>query len=161
MDTQINNFSSAHKTLGWNGVMLCRVEVKSEQASLESFAEDGEWLCCPDIGWEFIPPVSRQNREESWLCWAINRHFSPRPVPWAYLSSIASNSDGWKELGVTAATLPSKWVSWGALLLWSVCFSSTLLSGGFSKYEATFGASPHPISPSFTVCLCFFFLNVC
>ena len=27
---------------GWEGVMLCRVEEKSEQMSLESFAENGE-----------------------------------------------------------------------------------------------------------------------
>ena len=49
------------------GVMPCRVEVKSEQMSLESFTEDGEWLCCPDIGREFLPPLRCQNRGESWL----------------------------------------------------------------------------------------------
>ena len=32
---------------GLGGVVLCRVKVKSEQASLGSFTEDG---CCPDIG---------------------------------------------------------------------------------------------------------------
>ena len=47
-------------------VMLCGVEVKSEQVSLESFIEDGKWLCCPDFGQEFFPPQRRQNREELW-----------------------------------------------------------------------------------------------
>lgn len=36
-------------------VMLCRVEVKSGQMRLESFAEDGEWFHCPNTGWEFKP----------------------------------------------------------------------------------------------------------
>ena len=41
-------------------VMPCRVEVKSELVSLESFVEDDEWLCCPDIGREFVPPLRCQ-----------------------------------------------------------------------------------------------------
>ena len=44
--------------------MLCGVGVKSEQMSLEYFAEDGEWFCCPKVGREFVPPLKRQNREE-------------------------------------------------------------------------------------------------
>ena len=32
--------------------------------SLESFAEDGECLYCPDIGPEFVPPLRHQNRED-------------------------------------------------------------------------------------------------
>ena len=50
--------------------MLCGVEVKSEQMSLKSFAEDGEWFCRPDFGWEFIPLLRCQNREELQLHWA-------------------------------------------------------------------------------------------
>ena len=45
--------------------MLCGVEVKSEQLSLEYSAEDRERLCCPDVGREFVPPLRLQNREES------------------------------------------------------------------------------------------------
>ena len=52
-----------------NGVMLCGFEVKSEQPSLESFAEDGEWFCCANIGQEFVSPLGCQNREESQLRW--------------------------------------------------------------------------------------------
>ena len=39
-----NDLSAKDKNTqgGWEGVMLCRVEVKSEQMSLESFAEDGK-----------------------------------------------------------------------------------------------------------------------
>ena len=37
-------------------VMLCRVKVKSEQMSLEYFAEDSKWFCCPDIGEECVLP---------------------------------------------------------------------------------------------------------
>ena len=40
---------------GLGGVMVCRVEVKSKQRSLESFAGDGVRLHCPDIGREFVP----------------------------------------------------------------------------------------------------------
>ena len=29
---------------------------ESEQMRLESFAEDGEWFRCPDVGREFVPP---------------------------------------------------------------------------------------------------------
>ena len=38
------------------GKRLCRVQVNSEQVSLESLAEAGERLCSPDIGRELIPP---------------------------------------------------------------------------------------------------------
>ena len=41
----------------------------SEQMSLESFAEDGEWLCCPDVGWEFVPPQTPKQRRVA-LRWA-------------------------------------------------------------------------------------------
>ena len=34
--------------------MLCWVEVKSEQMSLESSVEDGERFRCADVGREFI-----------------------------------------------------------------------------------------------------------
>ena len=51
-------------------VMLCVVEVTSEQMCLQSFADDGEWFCCPDIGQEFVPPLRCQNREKLWLRWA-------------------------------------------------------------------------------------------
>ena len=54
----------------FRGVMLCWVKVKSEQVSLESFAENGESIDFPDIGWEIVPPLRCQNREESRLCWA-------------------------------------------------------------------------------------------
>ena len=49
---------------GLEGVMLC-VEVKSEPVSLESPAADRQWLCCPDVGRDFVPPQRLQNREES------------------------------------------------------------------------------------------------
>ena len=39
------------------GIMLCGVKAKSEQMSLESFV----------FGWEFVPPLRRQNRENSQL----------------------------------------------------------------------------------------------
>jgi len=45
---------------GW----LCRVQVNSEQVGLESLAEAGERLCCPDVSRELIPPLRCQNREE-------------------------------------------------------------------------------------------------
>ena len=46
---------------GW----LCRVEVDSEQGSLESFfAEDSERLCGPENGRELVPPLRSQNREK-------------------------------------------------------------------------------------------------
>ena len=35
-------------------VMLCRVKVKSEQVSPESFMGDGERHYCPDIGREYV-----------------------------------------------------------------------------------------------------------
>ena len=44
--------------------MLCGVEVKSEQMSLESFAEDGEQFRCPGVGREVDPPPRCRNREE-------------------------------------------------------------------------------------------------
>ena len=50
-------------------VMLCGVKVKSEQMILESFTVDGEWLRCPDIGREFVPPLRCQSREKSQLHW--------------------------------------------------------------------------------------------
>ena len=37
---------------GLGGSHAMRVEVKSEQMSLESFVEDGKWCSCPDIGQE-------------------------------------------------------------------------------------------------------------
>ena len=45
----------------------CYVGGKSEQMNLKSFGEDGERLCCPDIDLEIVPPLRRQNREESQL----------------------------------------------------------------------------------------------
>ena len=36
--------------------MLSRVQVNSEQVSLESLEEAGERLCSPDIGRELVPP---------------------------------------------------------------------------------------------------------
>ena len=51
------------------GVILCRVEVKSEQVSLESLVEDGMWLCCPGIGLKFVSPLRCQKRKELWLHW--------------------------------------------------------------------------------------------
>ena len=41
--------------------MLCGVKVKSEEMSLESFAEDGEGFHCPDTGPEFVPPLRCQH----------------------------------------------------------------------------------------------------
>ena len=38
------------------------VKVKSEQMSIESFVDDGEWFCSPDIGRKFFPPLRCQNR---------------------------------------------------------------------------------------------------
>ena len=47
---------------------LCRVEVDSEQVSLESFSEDSERLCSPESGRELVPPLRPQNREKMRLC---------------------------------------------------------------------------------------------
>ena len=43
---------------------LCRVEVNSEQVSLESFSEDTERLCGPESGRDLVPPLRPQNQEE-------------------------------------------------------------------------------------------------
>ena len=50
----------------WGEGSFGRVQVNSEQVSLESLAEAGERLCCPDI--ELIPPlrVPKQRRVETW-----------------------------------------------------------------------------------------------
>ena len=41
-----------------------RVEVDSEQVSLESFSEDSERLCDPENGRELVPPLRSKNREK-------------------------------------------------------------------------------------------------
>ena len=63
----IHSFIHSCGVISDEGVVLSGVEVKSEQVSLESFAEDRERLCCPDVGWEFVPPLRLQNRTESRL----------------------------------------------------------------------------------------------
>ena len=45
---------------GW----LCRVEVDSEQVSLESFSEDSERRCGPESGRELVTPLRSQNPEK-------------------------------------------------------------------------------------------------
>lgn len=54
--------------------MLGRGEVWS-QMSLESFPEDGEWLCCPDIG----PPEQSRNFAE-WPLIALSDRGTSRPT---------------------------------------------------------------------------------
>jgi len=46
------------------GFSLCRVQVNSEQVSLESLAEAGERLGRPDMSRELIALLRSQNREE-------------------------------------------------------------------------------------------------
>ena len=86
------------------GVMLCGVEVKSEQLNLESFAEDGEWFCCPDIGPEFVPPLRCQNRKELGLRWA---NFVC-PQRWGYQSDMSADVDEQSALA-GACGLSSVW----------------------------------------------------
>ena len=52
----IQTYKSIHfsKNIFLAGVMLCGVEVKTEQMSLESIAEDAEWFRCPDIYRELV-----------------------------------------------------------------------------------------------------------
>ena len=65
--------------------MQCGVEVNSEIVILQSFVEDGKWLCCPDIGCVFVPPLSHQDTEESWLHWLTfecSSRWGYQPISW-------------------------------------------------------------------------------
>ena len=53
-------YNGGQKGGGW----LCRVEVDSEQVSLEPFSEDSERLCSPEKGRGLVPPLRSQNREK-------------------------------------------------------------------------------------------------
>ena len=87
--------------------MLCRVGVKPEQMSLESFAEHGEWLCCPDIGREFIPPRRRQTREELWPVLALSYAGTSQPAdvgePSAHTGTCGLTSV-WRQMGAVPLT---------------------------------------------------------
>ena len=56
-------------------------EVKSEQVRLESFWADGEWLCCPYIGLEFILPLWQRSRDfPEQPLFALNNSGTSRPT---------------------------------------------------------------------------------
>ena len=78
--------------------MLCRIELKSEQMSLESFAEDREWFRCPDNCREFIPPLRYQNRDESCLHWEQPKP-SQRYQPASWVRCLCWGESCWGVLG--------------------------------------------------------------
>ena len=50
-----------------------------------SFAEDGEWFCCPDICLVFVPPLRSQNKEESllhWVTFVCSQRWRYQPASW-------------------------------------------------------------------------------
>ena len=88
----------------WEGVMLWGVE-KSEQMSLESFAEDGEWFCCPDIGREFIPPLTQGHGGGAWT-WSCVASFVGKDQILQMLLR-ANLQDGAKAVTLVAQDCPS------------------------------------------------------
>ena len=62
--TQHNTIQYSVQWWPEGGGRLGRVEVDSEQVSLESFSEDSERLSGPESGRELVPPLRSQNREK-------------------------------------------------------------------------------------------------
>lgn len=63
--------------------------LKSQQVSLESCAEDGEWFRCPATGRDFVPPLRRQKgRKYEFLNNVALIEMSIQPLQWLKMQML-------------------------------------------------------------------------